>query len=190
MEQKFNYHAMEDEQLFALSRQDEAAFNEIYSRYYSLLFHIAYKTLKCRQVAEDIVQDIFISLYQRREKIAFSVSLKAYLNKAVRFKIFNEMRAENIRSKYCKNVFSNESCKIVFADLETKELSQKINQVFYNLPAKCRDVFTLSRNNGYSQKDISQMLSISLSTVEKHIGKALKIFRKELSEYSYMFSAS
>lgn len=190
MEQQKHYCTLSDEELFDLSRQRPEAFDEIYKRYYPLLLRVAHKSLRSIQAAEDAVQDVLASLFHRRENIAFRVSLRSYLNKAIRFKILNIVRAEIVRSNYHKNAFVYGECKNVFAHLEAKELAQRIDKVFYLLPTKCRDAFVLSRASDYSQKDISRIMSISQSTVEKHIGKALKIFRSELPDYACMFSVS
>lgn len=178
-----NLSLLDDDTLVLLARKDQKAFSEIYQRYYPLLLNIAIKRLEIKQLAEDLVQEIFLSLYQKIERLEISCSIKAYLNKAIRFKISNEYRSKSVRMKYCKNVFSMGISKNDFSILEVKELSHKVDSVYAQLPHKCRQVFLLSRLEGLSQKDISRKLDISLSTVEKHIGKALRIFREELYEY-------
>lgn len=177
------FHHLEDAALVQLAKTDERAFSEIYRRYYTILLNVAIKRLETRPLAEDLVQDIFISLYQKIHYLEISCSIKAYLNKAIRFKIMNEYRSKSVRMRYCKNVFSVSFCKNDFSNIEVKELSKKLNSVYDRLPKKCKQVFLLSRQEGLSQKDISIQLDISLSTVEKHIGKALKIFKEELVEY-------
>ncbi|MHA4812167.1 RNA polymerase sigma-70 factor [Flavitalea flava] len=178
------YNHPGDEELVALSGIRPGDFEEIYHRYYPLLLNIARKKLNSRAVAEDLVQEVFVSLYQRREYVEFKVSVNSYLSRAIRFKIFNEYRAENVRLKYSKNDFSSPVCKNDFSSIEMKELAQKIENLYNRLPERCREVFFLSRNGGFSRKDISDKLQISISTVEKHISKALKIFREGLCEYT------
>lgn len=175
-----------DNQLIERARKDPHAFAEIYHTYFPLLLNIAYKKLDSRQLAEDLVQEIFVALYQNLDKLEISCSLSAYLNKAIRFKIMNEYRSKAVRIHYSKNVFPFHLCKTDFSSLEVKELSHKLERVYDRLPRKCRQVFVLSRKEGLSQKAISQKLDISLSTVEKHIGKALKIFKDELQEYKLL----
>ncbi|MGF7231311.1 RNA polymerase sigma-70 factor [Arachidicoccus sp.] len=179
-----NYKSLSDDDLAVILSMETKAFDEVYSRYYPLLLKIANGMLSDASAIEDLIQDVFISLYKRRMHIIFKVSIKAYLCKAIRLKIFNEYRSKAVHLKYCKNDFSLGYCKNDFLSLETKELSIQIKKVYQKLPNKCREVFYLSRHWGYSQKDISQKLQISVSTVEKHIGKALRIFREELHEYS------
>lgn len=165
------------------ARQDPKAFDVLYCKYFPLLFNIAHKKLGVRPLAEDLVQEIFVALYQKLDVLEINCSLSAYLNKAIRFKIMNEYRSKAVRMQYSKTVFSIPICKTDFSELEVKELSYRLDRVYDRLPKKCRQVFTLSRKEGLSQKAISKKLDISLSTVEKHIGKALKIFKDELHEY-------
>lgn len=172
-----------DTTLLQRAKRDPKAFEEIYRKYFPLLFNIAHKKLGTKPLAEDLVQEIFVALYQKLDVLQINCSLSAYLNKAVRFKIMNEYRSKAVRMHYSKTVFSIPICKNGFSALEVKELSHKLERVYDRLPKKCRQVFMLSRKEGLSQKDISQKLDISLSTVEKHIGKALKIFKDELHEY-------
>src|SRR5690606_35271088 len=133
-------------------RQDPKAFEQIYSKYFPLLYKIAYKKLGTNHLAEDLVQEIFVALYQKLDRLEISCSLRAYLNKAIRFKIMNEYRAKAVRVQYSKTVFSMPVCKNDFSSLEIKELSHKLDRVYSRLPKKCRLVFTLSRKEGMSQK--------------------------------------
>ena len=186
--QKLHSFSDIDADLHLLKRavSDPSAFAAIYEKYFPLLFNIAYNKLGVKALAEDLTQEIFLSLYQKLEVLEINTSLSAYLNKAIRFKIMNEYRSKAVRSQYRKTVFSEPICKIDFSSMEIKELSTKLDAVYECLPSKCRQVFYLSRKVGLSQKAISRHLNISLSTVEKHIGKALKIFRQELIEYKFL----
>lgn len=177
------YSSFSDEELFDLVKQDDKkAFEELYNRYWPVLLDRAYKPLQCRQKAEDMVQEIFISFYQRRHAIEFTVSLKAYLSQALKFKVMNEFRSQIVRRKYQKSFVLNANCKKDFTNhCESKELEQSISKSVMLLPQKCRQVFLLSRNEDFSYKDISGGLGISVSTVEKHISKALRVLKINLN---------
>lgn len=179
------YQQITDEQLFGyIKNDDRTAFKELYSRYWSFLLDLAYKPLQCRSKAEDIVQDIFISIYQRRKDIELEVSLKAYLCKALKFKVLNEMRSKLVRDTYQQSVFLGANCKNDFAkQYEAKELKHVIARSVDQLPEKCKQAFLLSREENLSYKDISGELAISVSTVEKHIIKALKYIKGSLNLY-------
>ena len=179
------YQQFSDEQLFLyIKNDDQLALKELYDRYWSYLLDSAYKSLQSIDKAEDVVQDIFISLYQRRKAIDLEVSLKAYLCKALKFKILNEIRSQLVRETYQKTVFFETSCKNDFAtQYETKELKNIIDRSVEQLPEKCKQAFLLSRQENLSYKDISGELSISVSTVEKHISKALRFLKLNLNLY-------
>ena len=168
-----------DADLFLLVKQDDVkAFEELYRRYWPYLVNTAYKRLNSKEKSEDIVQNIFIDIYQRRSTINLTISLRAYLSQALKFKILNEYRSDLITTKYQQHVFASSGCKNDFANpLEIKELETKINSLLGELPEKCKHVFLLSRKEHLSNKDISVTLNITVSTVEKHISKALKALR-------------
>lgn len=185
LSQQLPYRDLSDLQLFSLVKEDNTkAFEELYNRHWAGLVDTAYRRLQSSQRAEDLVQDLFISLYQKRQTVEFTVSLQAYLHQALKYKVLNEFRSDNTRQTYQKTLFFRDISKNDFAnELEAKELHRKIDAVLESLPEKCRKVFLLSRRENRSNKDISQYLAISLSTVEKHIGKALKTLRTSLPEY-------
>ena len=181
------YNHLSDFELFSLVKHENVeAFEVMYKRYWPELIDAAYKRLQSRQKAEDIVQEIFISLYNKREILEVNVSLKAYLSKALKFKVLNEFRSADVRNTYAKNQFSSEICKNDFAkEIEAKELNRKVDKLLEQLPTKCRQVFNMSRNENMSNKEIALELNISVSTVEKHIGKALKVLRSSLKMYMH-----
>lgn len=174
------YRNIPDDQLFIRVKQDDRkAFEELYNRYWFFLLDRACKPLQSREKAQDIVQDIFISLYQRRKSIELSVSLKGYLRQALKFKILNEFRARLVRDGY-RSAFLHAEKDDFTNSVETKEMEQAIGASVCRLPEKCRKAFLLSRQENLSYKDISGALAISVSTVEKHISKALKLIRCQL----------
>ena len=176
------YSQAEDSDLFRWMKQsDVKAFEELYNRYWPLLVNTAYKRLKNKEKSEDIVQSIFIDLYNRRSAIELTTSIKSYLYQALKFKVLNEYRSEIIRAKFKKFLFFKSGCENDFADrLEAKELDIKIKTILNGLPRKCKQVFLLSREENLSYRDISDGLNITISTVEKHISKALKSLRCQM----------
>ena len=180
-----SYFSLTDSELFRMTKQenDTKAYEILYYRYWPKLIDAAYKRLSSRQAAEDLVQELFINFYQRRAQIEFTTSIQSYLAQALKYRILNEYRAANTRNAYSR-FFLNSVCKNDFANpAETKELVQKIDNVLAALPEKCRQVFVLSRKERLSNKEIAEQMQISVSTVEKHIVKALKILRHSVSDY-------
>ena len=178
------YQQLGDLELLALIKKDDTqAFDELYRRYWATLVNGAYKRLGSRAVAEDLVQDLFANIYQRRYSLEITTSFGAYLNQALKFSILNQVRAMLVRDRYMKDSFFMGGCKNdLVNDLECKELGARIAATLQTLPPKCREVFLLSRRDDQPYKDISAHLNISVSTVEKHIVKALKVLRSDLSE--------
>src|SRR5699024_12064426 len=115
-----------------------------------------------------------------------TLSLEAYLYTAIKYKALNYIRSNNIRKKHinkikASSVYPTETtpAKILYL----KELNQQVRYIIASLPKKCRQVYLLSRNEGFSYRDIAKELGISVSTVEKHIIKALRIIRSGLHTY-------
>ena len=174
------YSGFSEEELLTLvkTNKDGRAFDEIYARCKPALIDNASKKLQSRELAEDLVHDIFLSLYTKSDVLEFTVSLKAYLHTALKYKVQNEIRNKVVRDRHKKYLFFSLESKNDFAStLEYRECKKKIDTTIATLPDKCRQVFTLSRDYDYSYKDISGNLGISVSTVEKHISKALKVLR-------------
>lgn len=182
---KILFTDLSDEELFAKMKQDNRrAFSELYKRYWQPLLDTAYRRLNSVEQAEELVQDLFVSLYLKRKEIEITSSLKAYLNTAIKYKILNEVRSAIVRSNYEKVALAELSYHPDASEqLNAKELQSEINRRLKLLPEKCREAFMLSREKNLSHKHIAEELGISVSTVEKHIGKALKVLRTDLREY-------
>lgn len=169
-------------ELFQLFRQgDMDAFKELYLRYWTGLTREAERQTGSKAESKDIVQDIFVSLFQKAEDIDIKISVKAYLYRALRYRILNNKRNYRIHIHCHEEIFKLYNCTNDFAnELEAKELAANLDQAIAALPRKCKEVFLLSREENYSHKSISSELKISVSTVEKHIVKALKMIKNEI----------
>ncbi|GAA4795246.1 RNA polymerase sigma-70 factor [Olivibacter ginsenosidimutans] len=179
-----NLQDKSDRELFHLMvLDDEAAFNEIYDRYWKVLCYAAYKRVKSTVTAEEIVQEVFISLYARRYEIQLEVSLLAYLKRAVQYKVYNVYRDMLMRERFLEQKAYEPEKQPMQPDhlLQRKELRQSIDDVTNTLPDKCRDVFVMSRLEELSHKEIADKLHIAISTVKKHLTKALTTLRREFS---------
>jgi RNA polymerase sigma-70 factor (ECF subfamily) len=174
------YIHLSDEELFALvKRKDCKAFSEIYRRCKPALLEKAFRKLQSKESAEDIVQDLFLNVYLRSASLEFSVSLKAYLHAALKYKINNAVRSKITREKYARNFYLTADVKINNSSfIELKECRERIERTLRSLPPQCRKVFELSRNEEQSYKEISGKLGISISAVEKHVSRALRTLRK------------
>jgi RNA polymerase sigma-70 factor (ECF subfamily) len=178
------YYHLSDLDLFNLFKLDDVrAFEVVYNRLWPELLESACRKLGSKQKAEDLVQEIFVSLFNKKNVLEISVSPKAYLLKALKYRVLNEYRSESVRTSHLQSLFFSPVCKIDLAkDFETRELHRHIELMIEQLPDKCRQVYLMSRDIQMTNKEIAQELSISVSTVEKHIGKALKILRSRIRE--------
>lgn len=178
------YHLLTDTELLQLvSKDDLGAFEQLFNRYWKSLIDQAGRRLQSRERAEDLVQDIFFSLYRKRHTLVIETSLQAYLSRAMKYKVLNEFRADAVRLRYRQepSSFAMAGSTDSSQEVELKELHSKINRTINSLPEKCRKVFVLSRMQHLSYKEISSELNITISTVEKHVVKALGILKKEIN---------
>jgi RNA polymerase sigma-70 factor (family 1) len=163
---------------------DEAGFEQIFRQYHTLLCRYAYAIVKDTVAAEEIVQDVFLKIWERRTELEITVSVKSYLYRSVHNGCLNAI------AKKKKEVHMDEvSLKIVHqsavpaADLQTKELEIAISAGLDRLPVECRKIFELSRFGELKYREIAETLGISIKTVENQMGKALRIMREQLAGY-------
>ncbi|ALJ05402.1 hypothetical protein APS56_09850 [Pseudalgibacter alginicilyticus] len=172
---------LEDDIIQRLKEDDKKALTLIYNAYWKPLFLSSYNLLKNKELCEEIIQDVFIDLWNNREKIQIKISLNSYLYACTRYKVFAQFRKQKmIRVE----LYEDLEKRFQYATPETKimhkELVDQINIVVNTLPKKCQKVYKLSRNNQLSHKEIAEKLNISTKTVENHIGYALKVLRGAL----------
>lgn len=169
-----------------LSQNDETALKLMYDLYWEQLFIYAHSLLKNREICEDIIQEIFIKIWEKRNTIIIKTTLKGYLYTCVLHKVYDIFRKQ--KNALSKEVLQNFDIKIQTSTPESKliyeELEAQINTAVNLLPEKCKKVFVLSRENQLSHKEISKQLNISTKSVEAYITKALKILRPTLTNIS------
>jgi RNA polymerase sigma-70 factor (family 1) len=171
----------DNELLLLLAQSDERAFSEVYNRHWSKLFAIAYGHTKDRYLAEETVQEVFISVWNRREIIKIN-SLKAYLATAVKFSIFKTIFNQNRRERIVGSIVQKRDA-LTDEVLHAKLLQEYIDGIVEQLPEKCRMVYLYSRNDGMAAKAIAAEMGISKKTVETHLTKALKILKVNLKDF-------
>jgi RNA polymerase sigma-70 factor (family 1) len=170
-----------------LTHDDPAAFTAIYQRYWKSLFREAMNVLRSQKEAEDCVQELFISLWKRRQTLAIT-SLSAYLQTAVRYQCIDRIEREMIRGGYLEDftnyVATNQSIHSVEEELYARELAANIDEVMDKMPVKMREVFRLSRQEHLTHREIAERLQISEETVKKQVYLALKILKSHLGDAS------
>jgi RNA polymerase sigma-70 factor (ECF subfamily) len=170
-----------DSELFEMIRLgNERAFDEIHSRYAHRMYLYALNVLNKAEVCEDIVQNIFVSLWVKKEVVNIK-SLKSYLFKAVKYQIFNYYREHKISEIDLTRLTIVDISSSALEIMEFKELEQIIHQCINNLPKKCQHIFKLSRYEDKSHKEIAESLDISKQTVKNQISTALKKIKENLN---------
>ncbi|MGN6180592.1 MAG: RNA polymerase sigma factor [Mucilaginibacter sp.] len=173
----------DNELLSLLKKGDEAAFKELYNRYWDKLFVTAFHRLGDELEAEEVVQDIFVSIWQRRNVLELTYSLATYLSVAVKYKVITKL-AGFAKQKARDASIAAESAEGVESTsqwLSEKELRRQIEECINKLPEKCRIVFQMSREQNLSNKQIAEKLGVSEKTVEGHITKAIHTLKNSLN---------
>ncbi|MFT5252445.1 MAG: RNA polymerase sigma-70 factor (family 1) [Flavobacteriales bacterium] len=161
---------------------NKQAFEVIFDRYWKRLFAYAFKIFNDEKIAEDIVQEIFISLWEKSND-ANILNLEAYLVKSVKYKIANHIRDLKFSPVHIEILHNIPNTFKTEKDLEYKEFEKDIFNEIKKLPPKCQEVFMLSRFEDYSSAEIAEQLDISVRTVEKHISNALKHLKATIGTY-------
>ena len=162
-----------------------AEFEKLYFENYAYLCRSIYRFVNNEDITKDIVQEVFLKYWQKIHELRITGSPRSYLQKACIHQALNFLKEQERRSNR-ENVFATEKNEQLTSsdqpDLkyDTSETASAIRKTIDELPPMCRKTFLLSRYEEKSYKEIAGLLEISVNTVEKHIGKALKILRKTL----------
>ena len=179
----FSHVTNEKELLTLLRNGDEDAFTRIYNLYWKRCFFIAAQKLQNLSEAEELVQDLFLDLWKRREELNITTCLSTYLAISVKYKVINVLARRHLASKYLEHAAVTGSTSDLSTEQELRlhELKDLLLKETSKLPEKCRMVFQMSREQGFSQKEIAHQLKISEKTVESHLSRALRSLRTGLS---------
>ncbi|THU38183.1 RNA polymerase sigma-70 factor [Niastella caeni] len=178
-------HITDNELWRLVMDSDVSAYGELYERYWESLFETAYWHLYDKAAAKDIVQEVFVYCWQKREQIQIKESVIAYFRAAVRFKILNYLKSESAREKYqllagraLPEITNNTGEHMASADLEAN-----YRRELERLPEKMREVFIDSRDYGLSIDEIAHKRAISPQTVKNQLSAALKKLREGLGNF-------
>lgn len=182
-----SYQTYSDKELLILLKDgDQPAFEQIYSRYWKKLFTLSFHKLQSKQDAEDIVHDIFVSLWVRRAELNIQ-TLEAYLAVAVKYKILAYFDKAVHHIPVSEEFHAGIAATLPSDGLDSQLLSRMLTEKLRQLPEKCRIVFEQSRFAGKSNPEIARELNISRKTVEKHISTALRQLRLNMKDFFSSF---
>lgn len=173
-----------DDKLCLLLKQgDEKALQQIIGRYWEPLYKMAANTLDDFPLCEDIVQELFIRLWDKRESLDFTYSLKAYLFASVRYEVYRQVKRQ---MQFATEKETSElSCSEKYNpqnQMEYHELMESVEKIVQRLPERCQHIYQLSREQQLSHKEIASRLNISPKTVESQLTIALRRIRVGLTK--------
>ncbi len=168
--------------LLRISEGDQVAFELVFLRYKGRLYDFVNKNLQDKNDAEEIVQEVFLKLWQNRQHLDPSKSLNAFLYTIAKNELFGHLRKMLHKRKYMEEIYylANNSSDITEKQVEYSELQQTLTALINDLPEKRKKIFLLSREEGFSYREIATELGISENTVDTQIRKALASLKESL----------
>lgn len=171
-----------DDQLAQLLQTgNEMAYSVIYDRYWLRLYQSAFKVLQEKEAAEDVVQEVFVSLWTRRQVQTIHI-LPAYLHQAVRFQVLKAIRAGRASADFVSRLGKVTDTIMEEEPLLFKEMQGLFVEILEGMPKDVQDIFLLNRDKGMTYREIALLKSISVKTVEKKMSFALREFHKGVKE--------
>jgi RNA polymerase sigma-70 factor (family 1) len=167
-----------------IARGDERGFDQLFRHFYLHLVSFAVDLVKVRPVAEEIVSDVFVKVWQKKADILLIEKLKIFLFVAVRNQCYNYLRKHSLWNVTVSpdNVAILSNAYNPEEDMAFRELQHRLNQAVEQLPDQCKQVFKLVKEDGLKYKEVAVILGISPRTVETQLFRAVKKLRKVLSE--------
>lgn len=165
----------------ALMGGDRNAFAEIYERYWSPLYQLAYQKVRSREIAEELVQNLFVSLWVKRGETTIR-ELRPYLFTALRFSIINHIESDQVHERFITHYesFMRQTSVQPTDELALRDLTDAIERSLHTLPEQTQQVFRLSRFDCLTIPEIAARLNLSEKTIQYHLSKALRVVRDNL----------
>ena len=174
----------------------QAIFDLLFNRYFTGLCVYSDTLTGDRQISEDLVQDVFVAVWMKRDNLDFNEKMGPYLRRAVHHACLQHLRHQKIEGKYSALIQAklteaeliSYSQTAVDADpVEVNEIASLYHQTLHQLPDQTREIFLLSREKGMKYSEIAIQMGLSVKSVEYHISKTLEILRKSLKDYWWVW---
>jgi RNA polymerase sigma-70 factor (ECF subfamily) len=165
-----------------IRHNDKDAFKSLYNRYSMKIYFFSLKYLGNNVEAEELVQSVFINVWENRETLDATISVKNYIYKAAVNYIYNYLKKKAIRTRYIESEINKGEIhsNLTYEQVFFHDLERSINSIVETLPSQQQKIFLLSRNEGLSHNEIARKLDLSVRTVENQMYRALKIIKNIL----------
>ncbi|SHF84671.1 RNA polymerase sigma-70 factor, ECF subfamily [Fodinibius roseus] len=164
---------------------DRKAFEKLFLRFYEPLCQFSWQFTRSRHVSEELVQEVFLAVWKSRETLDSKKDVRSYLYQSVRNKALNHIKHQELAEEYNSKIewLSPTPVTQTHHYGEQSEFEKAAKKAIENLPDRARQVYKLSRKDGLTYREISDVLDISVKTVESQMSRALKKLRNSLSQY-------
>lgn len=178
---------LSDEQLMKEIKADNKfAFDMLYKRYSMKLYKFGYSILKSTEETENLMQDVFLNLWENRQRVEKDEFVKSYIFTIAHNSAVSILRKKSRESQYIEYLESLQDTNLGHCDLdiEYSELSKKLDDIINELPQRQKEVYLLHKSDGLKYYEIAEKLNISINTIENHMSCALKTIRLKLGNYT------
>lgn len=178
-------NSVEQNKLFErIAQGDDKSFEQLFNLYYGYLCAFATKIIEDEISAEEIVQDFFVKIWEKRCDIIIETSVKNYMFRSVKNHCLNHIKHNQIKQKHAELVISTAEKNNFKDNFIEVNLADDIARSIESLPEKRREIFRLSREDGLKYREIAEKMNISIKTVEAQMGLAFKQLREQLKKYN------
>jgi RNA polymerase sigma-70 factor (ECF subfamily) len=158
-------------------------YKKVFEEYYNPLCNFASKYVSGSDIAEDVVQEVFVQMWQKRKQITLTSGIRSYLFQSTRNKAIEIIRRNKLQNAYIDEEKHNvEVSYEIDKEADNYMLKEQLNKSIRQLPPKCQEIFVLSKMNGLTYGEIAEELNLSIKTVENQIGRGLKLLRGMLTK--------
>jgi RNA polymerase sigma-70 factor (ECF subfamily) len=177
--------------LYELSHGNERAFTVLYNKYKNIVYSLALKITKSKTLSEEVVQDVFLKIWQKKDELKDIGDFESYLFISGRNHIFNIIKKMAKEENLKKNIGNSDlSSYATDSFLEDEQYTLLLNQILLKLPPQQQKIYQMAKVEGLSHQNIAEILDISPLTVKKHMALALKIIRIQLARHINIFIIS